>query len=87
MARRVCGQCGLDYNLIFHRPAKPDTCDVCGGPLLTRADDNAEALQKRLDAFHSKTKPTLELFEAKSSSSASMGPSPAKKCINSSSVA
>ena len=31
--RRVCGQCGLDYNLIFHRPANPEICDVCGGQL------------------------------------------------------
>src|SRR5450755_698765 len=33
MNRRLCGKCGLDYNLIFHRPASPDRCDVCGGSL------------------------------------------------------
>ena len=31
MNRRLCSKCGLDYNLIFHRPASADTCDVCGG--------------------------------------------------------
>ncbi|MEM8737830.1 MAG: nucleoside monophosphate kinase [Planctomycetota bacterium] len=65
LARRVCGNCGLDYNLIFHRPEKPDTCDVCGGALLTRADDHAEALRKRLDDFNTKTRPVVELFEKK----------------------
>ena len=30
LARRMCGQCGLDYNLIHHRPAERDKCDVCG---------------------------------------------------------
>jgi adenylate kinase len=65
LARRVCGQCGLDYNLIFHRPETKGACDVCGGPLLARADDNEQALTKRLEDFHSKTKPTLELFEGK----------------------
>ncbi|MEM7627322.1 MAG: nucleoside monophosphate kinase [Planctomycetota bacterium] len=65
LARRVCGSCGLDYNLIFHRPEKPDTCDVCGGHLIARADDNEEALRKRLDAFSSKTLPALELFDTK----------------------
>lgn len=65
LARRVCGNCGLDYNLIFHRPEKEDTCDVCEGPLLTRADDNEQALRKRLNDFNQKTLPALELFEGK----------------------
>lgn len=65
LARRVCGNCGLDYNLIFHRPEREDTCDVCGGPLLTRADDNEQALRKRLADFNQKTLPALELFEGK----------------------
>jgi adenylate kinase len=63
--RRVCSKCGLDYNLIFHRPANPEVCDVCGGLLVARADDNAEALQTRLREYHSKTQPILELFSRK----------------------
>src|SRR6266851_3283573 len=43
VSRRLCEGCGLDFNLIFHRPAKPDTCDVCGGKLMARADDTPEA--------------------------------------------
>ena len=31
LARRLCSQCGLDYNLIAHRPRNEDTCDVCQG--------------------------------------------------------
>ena len=31
MARRLCQQCGLDYNLIYHRPELANRCDVCGG--------------------------------------------------------
>jgi adenylate kinase len=65
MARRLCGHCGLDYNLMAHRPAVPDTCDVCGGPLVAREDDNPEALKARLHDYHTKTKPILELFERK----------------------
>ncbi len=63
--RRLCGKCGLDYNLIFHRPANPDTCDVCGGPLIARADDIPAAVQARLRDYHSKTAPILELFKRK----------------------
>src|SRR5687767_5002966 len=39
VARRLCTGCGLDYNLIHHRPAEPDTCDVCRGRLAARPDD------------------------------------------------
>ena len=63
--RRLCGQCGLDYNLIFHRPAVPDICDVCGGQLGSRADDTKEALSARLRDYHTKTVPILELFKRK----------------------
>jgi adenylate kinase len=65
MARRLCAQCGLDYNLIAHRPETPDTCDVCGGALVVREDDNPEALKARLRDYHEKTRPILELFERK----------------------
>ena len=63
--RRLCSQCGLDYNLIFHRPANPAICDVCGGHLTSRADDNPEAVANRLADYHNKTKPILDLFRRK----------------------
>jgi adenylate kinase len=65
LARRLCGDCGLDYNLMAHRPRVADTSDVCGGPLVVREDDNPEALKARLRDYHDKTKPMLELFERK----------------------
>jgi len=65
LARRVCSKCGLDYNLLGHRPEKPDTCDTCGGQLVARADDNPEALAARLRDYHAKTAPIIELFERK----------------------
>ena len=65
LSRRLCSRCGLDYNLISHRPAVPDLCDVCGGPLVARADDTAEAIRGRLRDYHAKTRPVLDLFRAK----------------------
>ena len=65
LARRLCSQCGLDYNLLGHRPEQPDTCDVCGGKLVQREDDNPEALAARLRDYHEKTTPIIELFERK----------------------
>jgi adenylate kinase len=65
LSRRLCSRCGLDYNLISHRPAVAGVCDMCGGGLVTRADDTQEAVRARLRDYHAKTKPVLDLFRAK----------------------
>jgi adenylate kinase len=65
LARRLCSGCGMDYNLIAHRPEREDTCDVCGGELVSREDDTEEALEARLREYHAKTRPVLELFRRK----------------------
>jgi adenylate kinase len=65
LSRRLCSQCGLDYNLIHHRPAVSDVCDVCGGTLVARPDDNPDAVRERLKDYRTQTEPTLELFRKK----------------------
>lgn len=65
MSRRLCSNCGLDYNLIFHRPASPDICDVCKGRLVARADDNEDAVKGRLQDYREKTQPIIDLFRRK----------------------
>ena len=65
LSRRLCSGCGLDYNLIQHRPKVADTCDVCGGTLIARPDDNPEAIRDRLREYHASTQPIVELFERK----------------------
>jgi adenylate kinase len=64
-ARRLCSRCGLDYNLMHHRPAVENCCDVCGGPLEMRSDDRREAIQARLADYHAQTRPVVELFRSK----------------------
>jgi len=63
--RRLCGKCGMDYNLIADSPSVPGRCDSCGGELITREDDTEEALAVRLREYHSKTGPVLDLFRRK----------------------
>ena len=65
LARRLCANCGVDYNLIESRPAAEGVCDVCGGNLVTREDDTEEALAVRLRDYHEKTDPVLDLFRRK----------------------
>jgi len=65
LSRRLCSQCGLDYNLISHRPTAENVCDVCGNALISRPDDAPEALSERLQEYHTKTEPVLDLFRRK----------------------
>jgi len=65
LARRLCADCGLDYNLIASSPHDEGKCDACGGKLVQREDDTSEALAVRLRDYHSKTNPVLDLFRRK----------------------
>jgi adenylate kinase len=60
--RRVCRECGTAFHLVFSPPAKPDTCDRCGGPLYQRADDAESAVAHRLEVYTKQTAPLLEYY-------------------------
>jgi adenylate kinase len=65
LARRLCSNCGMDYNLLEASPDVTGKCDACGGELVTREDDTEEALAVRLRDYHEKTNPVLEVFRRK----------------------
>ena len=65
LARRLCSQCGMDYNLIANTPRREGRCDLCGGELVSREDDTEHALAARLRDYHAKTNPVLDLFRRK----------------------
>jgi adenylate kinase len=65
LGRRLCQQCGMDYNLIAHRPNREGVCDICGGNLVARDDDNPAALAVRVKEYHEETKPLIAIFERK----------------------
>ena len=60
--RRVCKNCGAPYHIVTMKPKVEGICDLCGGPLYQRADDNEEALKVRLDHYVHDTKPLLEFY-------------------------
>jgi adenylate kinase len=62
--RRHCGECNADYNLASMPPKKKGKCDKCSGNLIARADDTPEAVRKRLEIYHRKTKPILKHYKA-----------------------
>ncbi len=60
--RRVCKNCGAPYHVITMKPKVEGVCDLCGGPLYQRKDDNEEALKVRLEHYVSETKPLLDYY-------------------------
>ena len=63
--RRVCKNCGAPYHIINMKPNKDGICDICGGPLYQRADDNEEAMKVRLQHYVSQTRPLLDYYSKK----------------------
>lgn len=61
--RRVCKNCGAPYHVDTMKPKVEGVCDLCGGPLFQRKDDNEEALKVRLEHYVSETKPLLEYYK------------------------
>jgi adenylate kinase len=63
-ARRVCEDCGAVYNLAFNPPEEERVCDVCGGRLYQREDDNPETVRHRLYTYYKETSPLIGYYFA-----------------------
>jgi len=61
--RRVCKACGASYHVVNIPPKKEGVCDVCGGPLIQRADDNEETVANRIEVYEAQTMPLIEYYE------------------------
>ncbi|CAD7011482.1 unnamed protein product, partial [Ceratitis capitata] len=67
LVRRITGRLihppsGRSYHEEFAPPKKDMRDDITGEPLIRRSDDNAEALKKRLEAYHKQTKPLVDYY-------------------------
>lgn len=54
---------GRSYHKIFNPPKTPMTDDVTGEPLISRSDDNADTLKKRLVTYHAQTGPVVNYYQ------------------------
>ena len=61
--RRVCKACGASYHVVNIPPKKEGVCDVCGGELIQRADDNAETVANRIEVYEAQTMPLIAYYE------------------------
>jgi len=62
-SRRVCRNCGRDYNMITNPPPDDMICEQCGGEIWQRADDTVETVVNRLDVYDQKTKPLRKHYQ------------------------
>ncbi|MEE9194965.1 MAG: adenylate kinase [Alphaproteobacteria bacterium] len=64
--RFSCAVCGAGYHDTFQRPKADGVCDACGGTeFVRRADDNAETVRARLEAYRAQTAPILPYYDQK----------------------
>jgi adenylate kinase len=61
-SRRMCKKCGFEYNLKTRPPKREGICDIDGGELYQRSDDNEETIKNRLSLYHDKTKPIEDFY-------------------------
>jgi len=60
-SRLTCPDCKRAYNLSFKPPRVEGVCDVCGGRLALRSDDDEATIRRRLEVYRAETEP-LELY-------------------------
>lgn len=61
--RRVCEKCGASYHVQYKQPKVEGVCDLCGGNLVMRKDDNPETIRERLKVYHDQTEPLKDFYK------------------------
>ncbi len=62
-ARRVCRDCGANYNVLTKPPAEEGRCDRCSGELYQRPDDTPDVISRRYDVYLSDSAPLIEYYD------------------------
>jgi adenylate kinase len=60
--RRICRNCGASYHVIFKKPKVEGICDICGGEIYQRSDDNETAANNRLYVYEANTQPLIDYY-------------------------
>ena len=64
--RFTCAECGAVYHDTFNPTEFEGKCDACGSEdFKRRADDNADTVMSRLNAYHEQTSPLAEWYQSK----------------------
>ena len=60
--RWICRQCQTSHQSDNNPPGEDEKCELCGGELYQRADDNKETIKKRLNVYFRDTMPVIEYY-------------------------
>lgn len=65
IGRRVCEDCDAVFNINIEEsaPQVDSVCDICGGRLYQRKDDNLEAFENRYSLYLEKVTPIIEHYK------------------------
>lgn len=61
--RRSCKNCGTVYHLTNRPPKVPGKCDLCGGELYLRHDDEEKVIRTRFEVYEKQTRPLVERYK------------------------
>lgn len=61
--RRVCKSCGAVYHVISKPTKIAGSCDLCGGEVIQRNDDQENVIATRLKTYEENTFPLREYFK------------------------
>ena len=62
--RRTCRDCSRGYHVMFDPSKTSGVCDVCGGELVQRDDDQETTIRKRLDVYQEQTEPLVAYYRS-----------------------
>ena len=60
--RWICRTCGTPYNVNSRPPKVAGVCDLDGGELYQRDDDNEATVRNRLDVYETSTSPLIDYY-------------------------
>lgn len=60
--RRTCRNCGHNWHVDFDPPSKEGVCDIDGGELFQRDDDQPETIRHRLEVYAEQTAPLIGYY-------------------------
>ncbi len=64
-SRVMCVNDGKIYSTLTDGVTLDSACPACGGRLIQRNDDTEETVRKRLEVYHSTTKPVLDFYRSR----------------------
>ena len=60
--RRSCEGCQKTYNIYFNLPKTEGVCDICGGRLIQRKDDEEATVRNRMMVYRESTEPLISYY-------------------------